>query len=174
MDFLAAFHPSNITLSPPIKDTPLYQRKLRTYHRELQVHKLWDEGGFDGFISVSSYDPTTFLSRCIEQIEIGSNIVVYSPFREPIAELENFILTKMPTRPILAPLIHEVRASRWNTLKGRVRPDMIGRGGGGWILGGTRVEEEEVETTDEDNSRKRRKVTENDSEMENVKMGCTI
>jgi tRNA (adenine58-N1)-methyltransferase non-catalytic subunit len=165
MDFLTAFQPDTVTLTPPLQ-SPLYERKLRTYNREIQTHKIWNQGGFDGFISVSSYDPTTFLQRCVERVELSGNIVVYSPFREPIVELQNFILTKMPTRPILAPAIYEVRAEKWSTLKGRVRPDMIGRGGGGMILGGIRVEESEVETRDWSDKRKKRKVQVNGHEME--------
>jgi hypothetical protein len=73
-------------------------------------------------------------------------------------------------RPILAPAIHEVRAPRWSTLKGRVRPDMVGRGGGGWILSGTRVEEEEYETRDWREGKKKRKVQKsNGTEMEDTK-----
>jgi hypothetical protein len=166
MDFLSAFRPSTVTLTPPIRDGPLYERKLRTYNRELQTHKLWNEGAFDGLVSVSSYDPQTYLARCIERIAYSANIVVYNAYREPIIELQNFILTKMPTRPILAPTIHEVRALRWSTLKGRVRPDMVGRGGGGWILGGTRVEESEIETNERG---KRRKLKRNGNEMEEIK-----
>lgn len=81
--------------------------------------------------------------------------MVYSPFKEVVTELQNFIQTKLPSRPILAAVIHEIRAGKWNTLKGRVRPDMLGRGGGGWILGGIRVEEGEV---DIDLRQKKRKV----------------
>ena len=173
MDFLQAFHPSSIILTLP-QPSPMYERKLRTYNRELQVHKTWNEGGFDGFISVSSYDPHSYLSRCIERIEMCSNIVVYSPFRETIVELQNFVLTKMPTRPILGPIIHEIRAPRWSTLKGRVRPDMLGRGGGGWILSGVRVEEGDIEMKDDDERKKKRKVTENGTEVEDVKTDSAV
>jgi hypothetical protein len=76
----------------------------------------------------------------------------------------------MPTRPILEPMIHEIRAPRWSTLKGRVRPDMLGRGGGGWILGGVRVEEGEVEV---DLKTKKRKV-ENGTKMEDVQTDSAV
>jgi tRNA (adenine58-N1)-methyltransferase non-catalytic subunit len=172
MDFLSAFDPSTITITPPHqgKEGEIYERKLRTYHRELQVHKLWTESNFDGFISVSSYDPTTFLPRCLNKLELCSSIAVYSPFREVVTELQNFIQTKMPTRPLIAPIIHELRAPRWSTLKGRARPDMLGRGGGGWILSGTKVEESEPEVLIWSSRRnKKRKINENGSEMEDVK-----
>ena len=118
---------------------------------------------------MSSHDPQSYLSRCIERIELCCNVVVYSPFREIITELQNYVLTKLPTRPILGPIIHEIRAPRWSTLKGRARPDMLGRGGGGWILSGVRVEEEEIEMKVEDERKKKRKVTENGIDMEDIK-----
>lgn len=89
-------------------------------------------------------------------------------------ELQNFVLTKMPTRPILGPIIHEIRAPRWSTLKGRVRPDMLGRGGGGWILSGVRVEEGDIEMKDDDERKKKRKVTENGTEVEDVKTDSAV
>jgi hypothetical protein len=47
---------------------------------------------------------------------------------------------------------------------------MIGRGGGGWILSGTRVEESEPEIQIWSSRRnKKRKINENGSEMEDVK-----
>lgn len=89
-------------------------------------------------------------------------------------ELQNFVLTKMPTRPILGPVIHQIRAPRWSTLKGRVRPDMLGRGGGGWILSGVRVEEGEIEMKIDDERKKKRKVTKNGDEMEDVKTDSAV
>lgn len=71
----------------------------------------------------------------------------------------------MPSRPILAPIVHEIRAPKWSTLKGRVRPDMLGRGGGGCMLSGIRVEEGEVEVLTRS---KKRKVAESGTEMEEV------
>jgi hypothetical protein len=172
MDFLSAFDPSTILMTPPHQgsEIEIYERKVRTYNRELQVHKIWNECLFDGFISVSSYDPSTFLPRCLKKLELSSSIAIYSPFREVVTELQNFIMTKMPTRPLIAPIIHELRAPRWSTLKGRARPDMLGRGGGGCILSGTRVEESEPEIQVWSSRRnKRRKINENGSEMEDVK-----
>ena len=177
MDFLAAFHPSTITLTPPGKQQQnhIYDRKVRTYQRELLIHKLWNEGGFDGFISVSSYEPTSYLSYCLERIELCSNVIVYSPFRETIVELQNHYLTKTPTRPILSPIIHEVRAPKWNTLKGRVRPDMVGRGGGGWVFSGTKVEEGEPEMNISRGGKKKRKVeVTNGTDMEDIQTDTPV
>src|SRR5438046_2984875 len=42
LDFLEAFHSSTVVLTPP-QPGPLYERKLRTYNRELQAHKIWKE-----------------------------------------------------------------------------------------------------------------------------------
>lgn len=175
MDILAAFYPSNITLTPPAQESHLYERKLRTYQRELQIHKVWNEGGFDGFISVSSFEATSYLPRCLERLELCSNVIVYSPFREPIVELQNYYTTKTPTRPLLSPAVHEVRAPKWNTLKGRVRPDMIGRGGGGWVFSGTKVEEAEPEVSIWREGKKRRMIeVTNGSEMEDVQTDTPV
>ena len=169
MDFLSAFKPESITLSPPAKqDGPLYERKLRTYNREVQVHNIWNAGCFDGFISISSYDPQSFLPRCLNKIELSSNVVVYSPFREPILECQNYFMTKTANRPLLAPVVHEIRAPRWSTLKGRARPDMTGRGGGGWIMSATRIEETDAEPN-YSREEKKRKIEENGTNMEDVK-----
>lgn len=176
MDFLSAFHPDSIILTPPKEGGNLYERKLRTYHRELEVHRVWNDAGFDGLISASSFDPQSYISRCLDRLELCANIVVYSPFREPVVELQNFCQTKLPTRPILAPTVHEVRAPKWNTLKGRVRPDMMGRGGGGWMFSGTRVEESEPEVRDwkEGKKKKRKLEDKNGTEMEDVKTDSAL
>ena len=175
MDVLSAFDPSLVTLVLPKEgqNSLLYERKLRTYHRELLIHKTWKEAGFDGFISVSCLDPQSYLQRCIERVDLCSNVVIYSPYRETIVQLQQFILTKMPTRPILAPMVHEIRAERWSTLKGRTRPDMLGRGGGGYILSGTRVEDSNLETPDFDR-RKKRKVQQNGTPIEDVKSHAAV
>ena len=91
-----------------------------------------------------------------------------------MVELQNWIQTKLPLRPLLAPVVHSVRAPRWSTLKGRVRPDMIARGGGGYILSGTRVEEGEIEVRDWREGRKKRKIEENGTEMEDVKTDSAL
>ena len=176
MDFLSAFYPSTITITPPHQgEGQIYERKVRTYNRERQIVDIWQQGHFDGFISVSSFDPATFLARCLDKLDLCANVVVYSPFREVVIELQNHIQTKMPTRPIIAPIVHEVRAPRWSTLKGRARPDMLGRGGGGSILSGTRVEESLSEVQVWSTKRnKKRKMTENGSEMEDVKSDPSV
>jgi tRNA (adenine58-N1)-methyltransferase non-catalytic subunit len=176
MDFLSAFHPDSIVLTPPKEGGNLYERKLRTYNRELEVHKKWKEAGFDGLICVSSFDPQSYLPQCLERLELCASIAIYSPFREPIVDLQNFCQTKLPTRPILAPSVHEIRAPKWNTLKGRVRPNMQGRGGGGWVFSGTRVEESEPETRDWREGKKKKRKVEGTSgtEMEDVKTDSAI
>jgi hypothetical protein len=156
LNFLAAFHPETVTLNPPTEG-PLYERKLNSYNRERKIHEIWKEISFDGFLSVSSYDPMSYLPLCIEKVDLSGNIAVYNQYREVILELQNFVLTKLPMRPILAPQIHEVRAIRWSTPKGRTRPDMIGRGGGGFLLSGIRVEEELIDSRDRNEERKKRK-----------------
>lgn len=163
MDFLSAIDSSSVSLVPPMEgpDRQIYERKMRTYNRELEIHKIWNESLFDGFISVSTLDPESYLQRFVERVELSGNVVVYSPYRETVVLLQQFILTKMPTRPILAPMIHDIRAQRWNTLKGRMRPDMLGRGGGGCVLAGTRVEDGDPEQPDWIDRRKKRKVQEN-------------
>jgi hypothetical protein len=83
MDFLSAFQSSTITLTPPANNaSPHYERKLRTYNREVKVNEIWNQGGFDGFISVSSYDLPTYLPRCLEHVETSAGIAIYGPFRE--------------------------------------------------------------------------------------------
>jgi hypothetical protein len=82
-DFLSAFQPSSRFLTPPSQpQSAHYERKLRTYHRELKIDKTWSQGGFDGFISVSSYDPQSYLTRCLERLEMSANVAIYSPYRE--------------------------------------------------------------------------------------------
>jgi tRNA (adenine58-N1)-methyltransferase non-catalytic subunit len=167
MDFLSAFHPLDITLVPPNTsdhdDQDVFDRKLRTYNREIQTHQIWNDGSFDGFISLTSIDPRSYMSQIVGKLEMSSNIAVYSNYREVITELQHAILTNMPMRPILAPTIHEIRSSRWSTLKGRVRPNSVSRGGGGWILSGTRVEKSVSSEMDERKPKKKRKLHDDES-----------
>jgi len=168
LDFLSALHPDTVTITPPIEG-PLYERKLKTYNMHVETNRIWNEGGFDGFLSATSYDPTSYIAKCIERVSLSGSIVVYSQYREPIAELQNHALTKMPAAPILGPTIHEIRATRWCTSKGRARPDMLGRGGGGWIFSGTKVEEGIFEQQNVKKSKKQ-KVESNGTEMEDIQL----
>ena len=168
LDFLSAFRPETVTITEPIKG-PLYERKLKTYNLHVETNRIWNEGGFDGFLSATTYDPTSFIAKCADKVGLSANLVVYNQHREPIIELQNHVMTKMATRPILAPQVHEIRATRWSTLKGRARPDMLGRGGGGWIFSGIRVEEGMFEEFPAFKPKKKKqKVEENGMKMEDV------
>jgi hypothetical protein len=168
LDFLSAFRPEAVTITEPTQG-PLYERKVKTYNMHVNTHRIWNEGEFDGFLSATTYDPTSFIESCAQKIAWSGNMVVYNQHREPIIELQNHVMTNMVTRPILAPQIHEIRATKWSTLKGRARPDMLGRGGGGWIFSGIRVEDGMFEEPSEPKPKKKKlKVEENGTAMEDV------
>ncbi|KIW99309.1 uncharacterized protein Z519_00972 [Cladophialophora bantiana CBS 173.52] len=138
-----------------------YYRKRRRWERVRKLVAETQEGGFDGLVVASFTDPTSTLRHLVPLLAGGSQVVVYSPYVEPLVELADcystarrtaFINTPQEQRTVpskdfpvdptllLAPSVHTARVRKWQVLPGRTHPLMTGRGGAeGYVFVGTRV-----------------------------------
>jgi tRNA (adenine-N(1)-)-methyltransferase non-catalytic subunit len=136
-----------------------YFKKRRRWERIRSVVGETRAGGFDGLIVASVMNPATILQHTVPLLRGAAQIVVYSPYIEPLTELADFYSvprrTAFATDPpesvpcedfplnptlLLAPTIHTAKVRRWQCLPGRTHPVMTGRGGAeGYIFHATRV-----------------------------------
>jgi tRNA (adenine-N(1)-)-methyltransferase non-catalytic subunit len=163
-----------------------YYRKRRRWERVKAVVDETRAGGFDGLIVASSMDPTTILQHTIPLLRGAAQVVVYSPYIEPVAELADlhssarrsaFISNPpdqhdlpnedFPLNPtlLLGTMVQTVRMRPWQCLPGRTHPIMTGQGGAeGYLFTGTKVlpVEGKIEAR---GKFKRRKVVEDEGEL---------
>ncbi|KAI9800464.1 MAG: tRNA (adenine(58)-N(1))-methyltransferase non-catalytic subunit trm6 [Piccolia ochrophora] len=164
-----------------------YYRKRRRWERTTRVVNETRAGGFDGLIVASAMNPTTILQHAVPLLRGSAQVVVYSPYIEPLAELADLYSTPrraafatnppepeslpsedFPLNPtlLLAPTVQTIKLRNWQCLPGRTHPMMTGRGGGeGYIFTATRVIplEGKVEAR---GKFKRRKVVQETTEVE--------
>ncbi|KAH0533923.1 hypothetical protein FGG08_007462 [Glutinoglossum americanum] len=136
-----------------------YFKKRRRWERIRNVVDETRAGGFDGLIVASVMNPTTILQHAVPLLRGAAQLVMYSPYIEPLTELadlysiprrtafainppESTPCEDFPLNPslLLAPTIHTVKARRWQCLPGRTHPVMTDRGGAeGYLFHATRV-----------------------------------
>ncbi|KAK5056830.1 hypothetical protein LTR84_012362 [Exophiala bonariae] len=138
-----------------------YFRKRRRWERTKSVVDETRAGGFNGLVVATSTDPVSILSHLVPLLAGGSQIVVYSPHVEPLAELSDYYSTSrrtaflnapaedrtvpskdFPLDPtlVLPPMVQTSRVRKWQVLPGRTHPLMTGRGGAeGYVFTATRV-----------------------------------
>lgn len=138
-----------------------YYRKRRRWERVKNVVDETRAGDFNGLMIATSTDTTSILNQVIPLLAGGSQIVVYSPYIEPLVELADYYSTarrtawlnkseedrKVPSddfpvdpTTILGPSVQTSRVRKWQVLPGRTHPLMTGRGGAeGYIFTATRV-----------------------------------
>lgn len=138
-----------------------YYRKRRRWERTKKVVDETRAGGFNGLVVATFTDPVSVLSQLVPLLAGGSQIVVYSPHVEPLAELADYYSTarrtaflntpledrivpstNFPLDPtlVLPPMVQTSRVRKWQVLPGRTHPLMSGRGGAeGYIFVATRV-----------------------------------
>lgn len=117
------------------KRSQYYKRLKRTSNINTAID-LFQEGNFDGFISVSSLDPVSFLPLTIPKVGGSRAIVLYNQFKEVLLDVQHHLSSD---KRILAPSIFETRVRPFQTIPGRIHPLMTMRGYGGYLLWGTRV-----------------------------------
>lgn len=105
--------------------------------------------------------PVSILHHAVPLLAGAAQVVVYSPYIEPLAELADLYSTAQrtaflntpeeeravpstdfPTDPtlLLAPSVQTARLRRWQVLPGRTHPLMMGKGGAeGYVFVATRV-----------------------------------
>ncbi|KAL8779232.1 MAG: hypothetical protein Q9213_007039 [Squamulea squamosa] len=138
-----------------------YHRKRRRWERTTSMVSEARQGNFDGLIVASFMSTPTILHHLVPLLRGAAQVVVYSPFIEPLVELADFYSTQrrvaylndppaseeMPTEDfpvnptlLLAPTIQTIRCRPWQVLPGRTHPLMTGKGGAeGYVFTATRV-----------------------------------
>ncbi|BFZ61276.1 tRNA (adenine(58)-N(1))-methyltransferase non-catalytic subunit trm6 [Saitoella coloradoensis] len=118
--------------------------RLKSWERVDAAQRDFLEGGWDGCVVVSTFDPVTIVAPLLPYLEGSRPLVVYAPHKETLLHL-SLHLHNGTKRHVLAPTIVSLRAREYQTLPGRVHPMMTMGGGGGWVLSGMRVLPSEVE-----------------------------
>ena len=147
--------------------------KRSTYHKKRRrwekVKRVTDEtraGQFDGLVVATTMEPASVLRHTIPLLRGGAQVVVYSPFVEPLAELVDYYSKArkvaymqessrqrvgepmqldeedFPVEPtaLLAPKIQTSRVRSWQVLPGRTHPIMTSKGGAeGYIFTATKI-----------------------------------
>ena len=138
-----------------------YHRKQHRWERTKSIVDEARAGGFDGLIVASVMSPATILHHAVPLLRGAAQVVVYSPYIEPLAELADYYSTvrrtafltegpgltdipneDFPVNPtlLLAPTIQTARHRKWQVLPGRTHPLMTARGGAeGFVFTATRV-----------------------------------
>lgn len=113
-----------------------YYRKKRRADNYNEVRTLIDHGKFDALIVGTELYVPTLISRLVPAVSGSRPIVVYDAAKEALVETTHVLHRDLR---VLAPTIMETRVRRYQTLPGRLHPHMTMRGGGGYVLSGTRV-----------------------------------
>ena len=138
-----------------------YYRKRRRWTRVKSVIDSTREGGFHGLVLATHTSPISILRHTVPLLAGAAQVVIYSPYIEPLAELVDFYSTarrtaflnapeeqrvipsaNFPVDPtlLLAPSVQTARLQRWQILPGRTHPLMMGKGGAeGYVFVATRV-----------------------------------
>lgn len=107
--------------------------------RAQEINSVLDEidtGNFDAFVSLSTLYMPTMISDIIGKVGGSRPIVIYNQFKEVLLETQHVL---MADNRVLAPAIFETRVRPFQTIPGRLHPEMTMRGFGGYCLWGTRV-----------------------------------
>lgn len=113
-----------------------YYRKKRRADSYKQVRELIDNSRFDALVIGTELYVPTLIPRLIPAIGGSRPIVIYDAAKEALVETTHVLHKDLR---VLAPTIMETRVRRYQTLPGRFHPHMTMRGGGGYVLYGTRV-----------------------------------
>ncbi|KAG5368421.1 tRNA (adenine(58)-N(1))-methyltransferase non-catalytic subunit TRM6 [Yarrowia sp. C11] len=131
-----------------------YFRKRNRWLELQNVNELVANQGFDGLIVASTLHPASIVERTLDALGGSRPAVVYSEYKEVVTEVSQLMLKDLR---VLAPSIWESRVRKYQTILGRMHPSMTSRGGGGYLVHGTRVfPNEEVNATQVRNRKRKR------------------
>ncbi|KAK2825748.1 hypothetical protein FQN49_007402 [Arthroderma sp. PD_2] len=143
----------------------MHHKKKRRWAKVRNVVDETRAGGFDGLIVATLMDPASILKHTVPLLAGSAQVVVYSPYVEPLVQLADLYSTArrtayitykrevaegaaedkeedFPVDPtlLLAPTLHTSRVREWQVLPGRTHPLMTGRGGAeGYVFHAVRV-----------------------------------
>lgn len=146
INWLDFIDPEEAEIVPTLSDAELsalkpshkvqYLRKKRRADNLAVVRALIDGCKFDGLIISTELHVPTLIPHLLPAIGGSRPIVIYDAAKEALVETTHLLHKDLR---VLAPTIMETRVRRYQTLPGRMHPHMTMRGGGGYVLWGTRV-----------------------------------
>lgn len=129
-----------------------YYRKKQKYENFEFVRKLIDGARFESAIIGTSLNLPTLVPKLIPCIAGSSPLVIYSEYKEHLVETTHVLQKDLR---VIAPTIMEIKVRQYQTIPGRMHPHMTSRGGGGYVLYGTRVFPSNVNAVSRGKKRKR-------------------
>ncbi|CAI8491834.1 unnamed protein product [Hanseniaspora opuntiae] len=120
------------------KITPLQQRKLNWYNKQLQIYQISQNfNHYDAFVVQTDFELKDCIQRFHKFIKPGCPIVVFCKFREPLLDLSNEYLMK--SNNYLNVKIMQTYCRPYQTKRGKIHPVMTMKSNGGWLLSCYRV-----------------------------------
>lgn len=127
--------PEELAALKPSKQLQHERRKNRASDIN-QVLDMVVEGNFDAFVCVGTLSMSSVLPCVLPAVGGSRPIALYSQHKEVLLEAQHYLTAD---KRVLAPSIFETRMRPYQTIPGRMHPEMTMRGYGGYVLWGTRV-----------------------------------
>lgn len=129
---------SSEELSPlkPVQRGQYFRNMKRENDRKWIIEKARSEEGFDALVVASTLDLQTLIPSLLPALGGSCPLAIYSEYKEPLVSLT--LMLKKDLR-VLGPTTTETRVRKYQTLPGRIHPEMSMRGYGGYILSALRV-----------------------------------
>lgn len=106
-------------------------------HREvIETRKRFFEGGFEGLLVCSEYEPISILDKLKPSLSGSASIVIQSPYLSVLSSAQHSLRT---SPDFIHVTISEPWLRRYQVLPGRTHPEMNGTLGGGFMLSAIRV-----------------------------------
>ncbi|CAN6640693.1 tRNA (adenine(58)-N(1))-methyltransferase non-catalytic subunit TRM6 [Trichomonascus vanleenenianus] len=121
-----------------------YYKKRQRHADYLACRALVDAASFDALVVASTLDLTTLIPKLLPSVGGSRPIVAYHEYKELLVRLAHTLTGDLR---VIAPTVMETKVRPYQTLPGRMHPHMTGRGGGGYVLWGTRVYPAEVQAS---------------------------
>ncbi|CAG8635317.1 522_t:CDS:2, partial [Dentiscutata heterogama] len=113
------------------KDLKFYLRKKANYEKVQEARKILWQGGFDGLLVASQYQPESILDTLVPYLAGSRPIIIYHINREVLV---NTCVHMRISGKFLNPQITESWLRQYQVLPGRTHPSMSTSGGGGYLL----------------------------------------
>ncbi|CAG8450142.1 15670_t:CDS:10 [Dentiscutata erythropus] len=113
------------------KDLKFYLRKKANYEKVQEARKILWQGGFDGLLVASQYQPESILDTLVPYLAGSRPIIIYHINREVLV---NTCVHMRISGKFLYPQITESWLRQYQVLPGRTHPSMSTSGGGGYLL----------------------------------------
>lgn len=146
--------PQEIASMKPHQRGQYYRRKKR-YDEFIEVRALIDSQAFDAAFLATELDLPTLAPRVVDSLKGSAPLVIYSQFKENLVATSHVLQKDLR---VLAPTLLETKVRKYQTLPGRMHPVMTMRGGGGYLLWGTRVIPTQVDAIGGSRGKKRKAV----------------